>query len=31
MNYAFIDSQNLYRAVKDAGWEIDYRKLRLWA
>jgi len=30
MNYAFIDAQNLYRAVRDAGWEIDYRKLRLW-
>ena len=29
-NYAFIDSQNLYRGVSKMGWTIDYRKFRLW-
>ena len=26
--FAFIDSQNLYRAVDDQGYRIDYRRLR---
>ena len=29
-NYAFIDSQNLNLGVKSQGWEIDYKKLRLY-
>ncbi len=29
-NYAFIDNQNLYMAVKSMGWEMDYRNLRIW-
>ena len=29
-NYAFIDSQNLNLGVKSTGWEIDYRKFRLY-
>lgn len=29
-NYAFIDSQNLYRGVSTMGWLLDYRKFRLW-
>lgn len=28
--YAFIDSQNLYRAVTEIGEKIDYRRFRLW-
>lgn len=28
--YAFIDSQNLYLGVKEQGWELDYRKFRIW-
>jgi len=29
-NYAFIDSQNLNLGVRSAGWQIDYRKFRLY-
>lgn len=29
-NYAFIDSQNLNLGVKTMGWQVDYRKLRLY-
>lgn len=29
-NYAFIDSQNLNLGVRSQGWEIDYKKLRLY-
>ncbi len=29
-NYAFIDSQNLNLGVRSTGWQIDYRKLRLY-
>jgi uncharacterized LabA/DUF88 family protein len=28
--YAFIDSQNLNLGVRSAGWQIDYKKLRLY-
>ncbi len=28
--FAFIDSQNLNLGVRDLGWKIDYRKLRLY-
>ncbi len=27
-NAAFIDSANLYQAIKDLGWSLDYRKFR---
>ncbi|MBL8015188.1 MAG: NYN domain-containing protein [Candidatus Doudnabacteria bacterium] len=26
--YAFIDSQNLYKGVKQAGWELDFGRFR---
>ncbi|MDP4008786.1 MAG: NYN domain-containing protein [Candidatus Peregrinibacteria bacterium] len=29
-NYAFIDGQNLYRGTKKLGWELDYKKLRIY-
>jgi len=29
-NYAFIDSQNLNLGVRTMGWQIDYKKLRLY-
>jgi uncharacterized LabA/DUF88 family protein len=28
--YAFIDSQNLNLGIRSLGWQIDYRKLRLY-
>lgn len=27
-NYAFIDSQNVYLAIKDQGWKLDFYKFR---
>lgn len=29
-NYAFIDSQNLYLGIRDQGWELDYKKFRVY-
>ena len=29
-NYEFIDSQNLNLGVKSAGWDLDFRKFRLY-
>lgn len=29
-NYAFIDIQNLNLGVRSSGWQIDYRKFRLY-
>lgn len=29
-NYAFIDGQNLYLAISDLGWKIDYKKFRVY-
>ncbi len=29
-NYAFIDGQNLHITIKKLGWEIDYKKLRIY-
>ena len=26
-NYAFIDGQNLYLAIKELGWKLDYKRL----
>lgn len=28
-NYAFIDGNNLYLGVKNQGWQLDYRKFRI--
>ena len=30
VNYAFIDSQNLYLGVKSQGWELDYARFRVY-
>jgi uncharacterized LabA/DUF88 family protein len=29
-NYAFIDSQNLYKGIKAQGWHLDYKKFRIY-
>ena len=29
-NYAFIDGQNLYLAIKQSGWKIDYKRFRVY-
>ena len=29
-NYAFIDSQNLHKGIKDIGWKLDFRKFRVY-
>ena len=29
-NYAFIDGANLHRGIKALGWELDYKKFRVW-
>ena len=29
-NYAFIDGQNLYLAVKNLGWNLDYKRFRIY-
>src|ERR1700749_4603576 len=29
-NHAFIDAQNLHLGIKNAGWTIDYKKLRIY-
>lgn len=29
-NYAFIDGQNLYLAIKELGWKVDYKKFRVY-
>lgn len=29
-NYAFIDAQNLYLAIQELGWKIDYKKFRVY-
>lgn len=29
-NYAFIDSQNLNLAIRKAGWQLDFRKFRVY-
>lgn len=28
--HAYIDGANLHNAVKNAGWEIDYSRFRIW-
>ena len=27
-NFAFIDSENLYKGIRDLGWKLDYQKFR---
>jgi len=29
-NYAFIDSQNLYLAIREQGWILDFRRFRVY-
>ena len=29
-NHAFIDGQNLYLAIKELGWKLDYKRLRVY-
>lgn len=29
-NFAYIDGANLYKGVEDSGWNLDYKRLRLW-
>src|SRR3989344_4731732 len=29
-NFAFIDAQNLYLAIKDLGWKIDFKRFRVY-
>ena len=29
-NYAFIDSQNLHKGIKDIGWQLDFQKFRIY-
>jgi len=29
-NFAYIDGANLYRGIADLGWELDYKKFRVW-
>ena len=29
-NYAFIDSQNLNLAIRDQGWELDFKRFRIY-
>jgi len=29
-NYAFIDSQNLHLGIKNLGWELDWKKFRVY-
>lgn len=29
-NYAYIDGVNLYKALRQAGWALDYARFRVW-
>ena len=29
-NFAFIDSENLYKGINDLGWKLDYQKFRVY-
>ena len=29
-NYAYIDGANLHQGIRTAGWQLDYRKFRVW-
>jgi uncharacterized LabA/DUF88 family protein len=30
INFAYIDGANLHKGTNDLGWNIDYKKLRIW-
>ncbi len=29
-NFAYIDGANLHKAIEELGWELDYRRFRIW-
>lgn len=29
-NYAFIDCQNLYFGIKELGWQLDWKRFRIY-
>ena len=29
-NFAYIDATNLYKAIKGLGWNLDYKRFRVW-
>jgi len=29
-NFAYIDGANLHKALKELGWDLDYKKFRIW-
>jgi len=29
-NYAFIDAQNLHRGIKNLGWDLDWKRFRIY-
>lgn len=29
-NFAYIDGANLHKGIKSLGWDLDYRKFRIW-
>jgi len=29
-NFAYIDGANLHKGIKELGWELDYRRFRIW-
>ena len=29
-NFAYIDGANLYKAIKELGWQLDYKRFRVW-
>jgi uncharacterized LabA/DUF88 family protein len=29
-NFAYIDGANLHKGIKELGWHLDYKKLRVW-
>jgi hypothetical protein len=29
-NYAYIDGNNLYRTMRAIGWDLDYRRFRVY-
>lgn len=29
-NFAYIDGANLYKGVESLGWELDYKRFRVW-
>ena len=29
-NFAYIDGANLHKGIKSLGWDLDYRKFRVW-